>query len=159
MEDLRAAALLIRHHHERFDGQGYPDRLRREQIPLGARILQAADFLDRQIAGGPERSDNLLELALRWVEESLGGALDPALYPFLKEAAPEVYQSLAQTWSTVREIPAFRLRPGMVLANDLFSGSGLLILRRGTVLDEKAISSIRRFSDPDPSERDIPIFS
>jgi HD-GYP domain-containing protein (c-di-GMP phosphodiesterase class II) len=39
----------IRHHHERFDGTGYPDRLTGEEIPLGARIIHVADALDSML--------------------------------------------------------------------------------------------------------------
>ncbi len=43
---LRPAARLVRHHHERFDGSGYPDRLASENIPLGSRIISLVDALD-----------------------------------------------------------------------------------------------------------------
>ena len=43
---LEKAGVLIRHHHERYDGNGYPDGLRGEEIPLGARILAVADVFD-----------------------------------------------------------------------------------------------------------------
>lgn len=49
-EDVR---LIVRHHHERFDGQGYPDGLRGEQIPLGARIVAAVDAFDVMRSGRP----------------------------------------------------------------------------------------------------------
>ena len=43
---LSPASLIVRHHHERFDGKGYPDGLKGEQIPLGARLFTVADTLD-----------------------------------------------------------------------------------------------------------------
>src|SRR5262249_3636717 len=46
---LNDAVPAIRHHHERFDGTGYPDRLRGEEIPLGARIIHVADALDSML--------------------------------------------------------------------------------------------------------------
>lgn len=46
LKGAKSAALAIRHHHERFDGQGYPDRLRGERIPLAARIIGIADSYD-----------------------------------------------------------------------------------------------------------------
>jgi HD-GYP domain-containing protein (c-di-GMP phosphodiesterase class II) len=39
----------IRHHHERFDGTGYPDRISGDEIPLGARIIHVADALDSML--------------------------------------------------------------------------------------------------------------
>jgi diguanylate cyclase (GGDEF)-like protein/putative nucleotidyltransferase with HDIG domain len=46
---LNDAVPAIRHHHERFDGTGYPDRIRGEEIPLGARIIHVADALDSML--------------------------------------------------------------------------------------------------------------
>jgi putative nucleotidyltransferase with HDIG domain len=46
---LGDAVPAIRHHHERFDGTGYPDRLQGEEIPLGARIIHVADALDSMV--------------------------------------------------------------------------------------------------------------
>ncbi|HOJ15368.1 MAG TPA: HD domain-containing phosphohydrolase, partial [Deltaproteobacteria bacterium] len=46
IEDLRPVSALIRHHHERYDGKGYPDGVKGEEIPLGARIMAVADHID-----------------------------------------------------------------------------------------------------------------
>src|SRR5690606_20972016 len=43
---LRGVAQVIRHHHERYDGRGYPDGIQGEEIPLGARIMAVADAFD-----------------------------------------------------------------------------------------------------------------
>ena len=50
---LRRVALTIRHHHERYDGGGYPDGLQGEEIPLAARIVAAADAYDVMVRGRP----------------------------------------------------------------------------------------------------------
>ena len=53
---LQGAGLeVVRNHHERWDGDGYPDRLEREQIPLGARIFAVADSLDAMTTDRPYR--------------------------------------------------------------------------------------------------------
>lgn len=54
---------IIRHHHERADGGGYPDRLRREEIPLGARIVAVADAFDAMVSDRPYRAGYLREEA------------------------------------------------------------------------------------------------
>lgn len=51
LDELREAALMVRGHHERFDGKGFPDRLSGEHIPLGARILFAANDWDELLHG------------------------------------------------------------------------------------------------------------
>ena len=54
----------IRHHHERFDGTGYPDRLAGEEIPLGARIIHVADALDSMLTTRIYRAARPLDEAL-----------------------------------------------------------------------------------------------
>src|SRR5918993_2203307 len=53
LESLSGAIPVIRHHHERPDGSGYPDGLEGDEIPLGARIVAAVDAYDGMIRGGP----------------------------------------------------------------------------------------------------------
>jgi HD-GYP domain-containing protein (c-di-GMP phosphodiesterase class II) len=50
VEFLQGARPIVRHHHERWDGRGYPDRLRGEEIPIGARIVAIADFYDAMVS-------------------------------------------------------------------------------------------------------------
>jgi len=50
IEQLQSAVSYIRHHHEHFDGTGYPDKLSGEQIPLGARIIHAAEAFDSMVS-------------------------------------------------------------------------------------------------------------
>ena len=80
LKSLRRILPLIRHHHERMDGSGYPDGLRGENIPLMARILQIADVYDALVKDRPYRaalnSEEALEILRR---EAALGWLDPAL--------------------------------------------------------------------------------
>ena len=55
LESLSGAVPVIRHHHERPDGSGYPDGLAGDEIPLGARIVTAVDAYDVMLRGGPYR--------------------------------------------------------------------------------------------------------
>jgi HD-GYP domain-containing protein (c-di-GMP phosphodiesterase class II) len=72
---------MIRHHHERLDGSGYPDGLRGERIPIGARIIAVADEYDRLVtaAGGAlPRVDALTRLTAQ-AQQTLDGAVLAAL--------------------------------------------------------------------------------
>jgi len=67
----------VRHHHERYDGTGYPDRLSGEQIPLAARILAVADSYDAIISGRPYRAAKSIQTACDEIKRHRGGQFDP----------------------------------------------------------------------------------
>ena len=74
-----AIAPFIKHHHERWDGLGYPDGLLGEQIPLGARILSVVDFFCAKITARSYRPAVPLKRALEEMEKAAGLQLDPYL--------------------------------------------------------------------------------
>ncbi len=67
----------IRHHHERFDGSGYPDRLRGEEIPISARVLHVADALDSMLSSRVYRPALPLEHALEELAQGRGSQFCP----------------------------------------------------------------------------------
>lgn len=82
---LHIALPGIRHHHERFDGQGYPDRLKGEEIPLSARILAIADAYEALTATRPYRSARSPDEAVEELKRCAGTQFDPVLLDkFLK---------------------------------------------------------------------------
>lgn len=68
---------LVRHHHERWDGGGYPAGLEGEEIPRLARILAVADTVDAMLSDRPYRSARTVERTLAVVREEAGRQLDP----------------------------------------------------------------------------------
>jgi ribonuclease P protein subunit RPR2 len=74
---LQGALDLIRHHHERFDGDGYPDGLRGEDIPLSARIFAVADSFDAMTSDRPYRGAIGVERALAELHVGAGSQFDP----------------------------------------------------------------------------------
>jgi len=76
MSDL---GVLLRHHHERWDGLGYPDRLAGRQIPLVARVLAIADAYDAMLADRPYRAALNAVEARRELELGAGTQFDPQL--------------------------------------------------------------------------------
>ncbi len=69
---------MVRHHHERLDGMGYPDGLAGDAIPIGARILAVADTFDAITSTRPYRPAHAHKKALDILEASAGTQLDPA---------------------------------------------------------------------------------
>jgi putative nucleotidyltransferase with HDIG domain len=76
---LQDALPIIRHHHEHFDGSGYPDGLRGEEIPILARIFAVADSFDAQTSKRPYKEVHSPEVALRNIQEDSGTLYDPRI--------------------------------------------------------------------------------
>ena len=68
---------LVRHHHERWDGNGYPDQLREDEIPMGARILAVADALDAMTSDRPYRAARTFEYAKTEILKGSATHFDP----------------------------------------------------------------------------------
>ena len=69
----------IRHHHEHYDGEGYPDGLSRDNIPLGARIIAVADAYQAMVCDRPYREALTSEQALNELQQSSGKQFDPVV--------------------------------------------------------------------------------
>jgi diguanylate cyclase (GGDEF)-like protein/putative nucleotidyltransferase with HDIG domain len=78
-------APIVRSHHERWDGTGYPDGLKEEDIPIGARILSAVDCLDALASDRAYRKAVPLDEAMRRVAAQAGKAYDPRVVATLQE--------------------------------------------------------------------------
>ena len=81
-------APLIRSHHERWDGKGYPSGLRGEQIPIGARILSVVAFFDALTSGRPYRPALSPDAALGMLRAEAGKAFDPAIVAGFADVLP-----------------------------------------------------------------------
>jgi cyclic di-GMP phosphodiesterase len=76
---LGAASDVVRHHHERWDGEGYPDGLKGEKIPLTARVFAVADTLDALTTTRPYRPASPIGEARALIHEARGTQFDPAV--------------------------------------------------------------------------------
>jgi putative nucleotidyltransferase with HDIG domain len=79
LEFFAEGAVIVRHHHERHDGSGYPDGLRGELIPLGSRIVGVADVYDALTSDRPYRARLSRAETVRWLEAEAGRTLDARL--------------------------------------------------------------------------------
>jgi diguanylate cyclase (GGDEF)-like protein/putative nucleotidyltransferase with HDIG domain len=85
---LNDAVPAIRHHHERFDGTGYPDGLRGEEIPLGARIIHVADALDSMLTTRIYRAARPATEALAELRRAAGSQFCPRCVSALERILP-----------------------------------------------------------------------
>jgi putative nucleotidyltransferase with HDIG domain len=97
-DDLLAA--IVRHHHERFDGGGYPDGLAGKAIPLGARIVAVADTFDAVTSARPYRAAICRREALELLEAEAGTQLDPdvvgAFRAYYRSVGPVLTRAFAR---------------------------------------------------------------
>jgi len=77
IEFLGAAREVIRSHHERWDGTGYPDALAGDEIPIAARVFAVADTLDALTTRRPYREPSMLDEARRIIDSGNGSHFDP----------------------------------------------------------------------------------
>lgn len=76
---LRDLAPIVRHHHERYDGTGYPSQLRGEEIPLGARIMAIADAFDAMASNRAYRKPLPMDMIMNELKKGRGKQFDSAL--------------------------------------------------------------------------------
>lgn len=88
-------ATIVRSHHEKWDGTGYPDGLRGEEIPIGARILAAADCLGALVTDRPYRRALNLDEAVKAVVSEAGSSFDPQVVVILEKRCRE-FEGLEQ---------------------------------------------------------------
>jgi diguanylate cyclase (GGDEF)-like protein len=94
LNDLDQLLLQVRHHHERFDGKGYPDGLTGQKISLGARILCVADSFDAMLSQRPYRPRKTMEQAIAELKRCSGSQFDPKIVrAFLSVLEIEAHQT------------------------------------------------------------------
>jgi putative nucleotidyltransferase with HDIG domain len=91
---LGAARDVIRSHHERWDGDGYPDGLAREEIPLSARIFAVADTLDALTSHRPYREPSSLAEARAVIEREAGAHFDPDVVSAYSDVDDEMIEAI-----------------------------------------------------------------
>ena len=97
----RSGVPIVRHHHERWDGGGYPDGLAGEAIPLGARILAVADTYDALTSARPYRAAMGTAKALLVLREGAGSQWDPTVVDALLDHVTESQASPSATATPV----------------------------------------------------------
>lgn len=140
LPELNSAARYIREHHERVDGQGFPDGLKGLEISRGARILAVAEDWDElQLGWLATRKLNMAE-SVEFIQMGVGKHYDPSVVDLL----PAVLAKLAAAPKDDEEIIDSReLVPGMVVTRDLHNQEGLLLTAKGTQVSTTLIQHLR----------------
>ena len=111
---------IVRYHHEKWDGSGYPEGLRGEQIPIGARILSAVDCLDALASNRQYRRALPLDEAMKFVVEQAGKAYDPRVVELLQRhyiELEEIVRSQSETSVRQKLSTDLKVQRGLAPAN------------------------------------------
>ena len=92
-KSFEVVADVVRSHHERYDGKGYPDGLKGEEIPLGATIIAIADSIDAMISDRPYRKGMDTNVCKDQIEKNIGVMYDPSIAKKVIEHWDEVLRS------------------------------------------------------------------
>jgi response regulator RpfG family c-di-GMP phosphodiesterase len=147
---------LVRHHHERYDGTGFPDRLKGTQIPLGSRIISVVNVFDKFLNGQKVYESATPEKALAQIESRCPAEFDPevvsALAKYVRQGEGKWW-----TWGEI-EMGLRDLQVGMMLSRDLKTASGILLLPKDHEIQEKDLQRMLNFQDTDPIIDDIYVY-
>jgi putative nucleotidyltransferase with HDIG domain len=142
---------IVRHHHENWDGTGYPDRLKGEEIPLGARILQVVDCFDALTSDRPYRRRMSDEKALAIVRDRRGTMYDPRVvdafvadYAQIMPAYDPTPHPASRAIGDARALDRAAAEPEVALPGDAGMADGLL-----------AVASLSRALSGDAGVADI----
>jgi response regulator RpfG family c-di-GMP phosphodiesterase len=136
----------IRSHHENFDGTGYPDGLRGEQIPWLARVLSVA------VAYAESRRDS--ESTVEAIKQLKGRDFDPEAVRVFLRCLPQAMVPRRQ-----REVLLSELRAGMVVARGIYNANGLLLFPDGQRLTETAIDKLNNHNRVNPISQSLLVYS
>jgi response regulator RpfG family c-di-GMP phosphodiesterase len=144
VHDLSHAGLIIRAHHEHFDGSGYPDRLTGNQIPWLARLLAVAVAF---ASANPNTSP------LEEIRSGSGSRFDPEAVRAFLRALPKIAVRPKE-----REVLLMELRPGMVLAKGIYTSSGLLLVPEGQKLSSPFIDKLLNHNRISPINQSLVVY-
>ncbi len=151
--NLQESAKLIRHHHENYNGTGFPEKLSCDNIPLGSRIIAVSDAYDRILYNREMFQTVTPEIALQKVSELSGSILDPDITKILHEIV-----STNKIQNPFITILLSDLKSGVILAEDLIDGNGLLLLPKNIPLGDEQIEKVISYDSLNASLEEISVY-
>jgi len=146
LEQLNGAAILIRSHHERFDGQGYPDGIVGLAIPLGARVLMVANDYESAQLGHLLASRMSTQEAQHFIQQGRGTRYDPEVvdaFIALMSARDD------QVKNKELAIRSDQLKRGMILSRDLVARGGWVLLAKDYEMTDALIVQLQKYEKSD----------
>ena len=147
LDEMKHVALIVRSHHERYDGQGFPDKLQGSGIVLGARILSVVNDYDALQIGALADKRMDPDEAKTTITQARGKRYDPNVV----DAFVVMMGGMPQEIIRERPVAPDELKPGMVLSRDLIGRDGVLRLASDFILDEILIKHIQDYANREDS--------
>ena len=138
---MKPAALLVRMHHEQYNGKGFPDGLTGDEIPVGAQLISAASIYDNMIHKGKIALDSIAER----LQRIRGYQLSPQVTALLLEINVAQQHALARKMAVERKLDD--LTTGMVIAANVRMKTGAFVMAADTELDDYSIDKLKHFND------------
>jgi response regulator RpfG family c-di-GMP phosphodiesterase len=144
---------MIRHHHENFDGTGYPDGVSGEDIPLGARILAVVDAWD-ELQYGQIKSESEHQQAHEYLLKYAGSKYDPKIVQaFIKLMKTQPKESKRQ-----RRLSSDQLKAGMIVARDIVDDKGDILVKSGQSIDPATLKLLISKQETEGVQDDVVIY-
>jgi response regulator RpfG family c-di-GMP phosphodiesterase len=153
LHELKDVAHMVRSHHERHDGRGFPDGLTGDDIPLGSRVIALANDFDGLVSGTHAERPCTAEQARSLIKQARGHHYHPDVvdaFLILWDRGEWLTQDTHLT-------PASKLAPGMVLARDFVTEQGTLLLAAEQRLTPPIIARLQAMTRRDGTELALPI--
>lgn len=155
IDTLRQVGIIIRSHTERYDGTGYPDGLRKDEIHIGSKIIAVCKLYDRLRFGNRRRT---LGEAIDCLNAERSKGFDPEVIDvfagFIKDwkddGAVQSSPAHGRFIHSVSILPISEIKPGMVLVENLVTSKGRLLVTKGTVLTVALVEKVANFHRIDP---------
>jgi adenylate cyclase len=153
IQQFHGVAKWLRYQMENYDGSGYPDKLRGEEIPIEARLLRAVNYIEElttEVVNNAEALADVLQRARNTI-------LDPRIAQLISEY---IFVNTNAAWMHGKQqVTVFELKEGMKLAADLSTGSGKKLLPKETVISESVLERILSQHHYDPIISGIYIYT
>ncbi len=160
-KNMHSAGELIRSHLERYDGSGFPDGIAGEEIPLGARVIGAANAYDTLI--NSKRFDSMVKVsetsaskdALDFMKKSSGTYYDPKIILHLDKAIDDI----SRRHGREIRVSVESVTPGYVLSRNIYTSEDKLLLSKDVELTNLQIEKLKTFHYARQIDRSIYVYT
>jgi len=156
MTGLKTVSKIIRSHQEYMDGSGFPDKLKDNAIPIGSRIICVASDFQKLACGLLAKNIHDNEKAMEYIETNSGRLYDSRVVELFKRYHEE---HLKNYHSHVKHLPLSEIEVGMLLAENLLSEKGTLLLTQETAISDDNIRQLNKYEQDMGSKLIFPIIN